>query len=142
MTHHPRLLRTAPLPGETTSSLICRLASRYGPEAKALRTCRHGRNHRPGHGGGSARADAEVLPNTAGRQHLAGPCRVGEDPPARALPSWAQEDAELPAEEKDGVPAAPWRTGGAVADPVAFGCRLCTARRTGTVLRAVRHMPR
>ncbi|WP_229758432.1 DNA-binding protein [Peterkaempfera bronchialis] len=34
-----------------------------------------------------------------------------------------------------------WRIGGAVAGPVAFGCRLCTARRTGTALRAVRYAP-
>lgn len=37
---------------------------------------------------------------------------------------------------------AAWRTGGAVAGPVAFGCRLCTARRTGAAGRAVLYAPR
>ncbi|MGW3956972.1 DNA-binding protein [Streptomyces sp. NPDC004752] len=140
MTHHPGLLRTAPLQGETTSSLICRIASRYGMEAKALRSCWQWRNYPPGHDGGGARADAEVLLNAAGRQLLAGLCGVEKDVLARALPSWAQEDSKLSA-GKNGVPAA-WRTGGAVAGPVAFGCRLCAARRTGTTVRVVRYAPR
>ncbi|WP_329618489.1 hypothetical protein [Streptomyces sp. S465] len=136
----PGIFRVAPLSGETTSSLICRIASRYGLEAKVLRSCWHWRNYQPGHGGGGARADAEVLLNAAGRQRLAGLCGVKEDVLARALPSWAREDSKLPAEE-DGVPAAAWRIGGAVAGPVAFGCRLCTARRTGTAVRMVRYAP-
>ncbi|MEU1312466.1 DNA-binding protein [Streptomyces cinnamoneus] len=141
MIHHPGLLRTAPLQGETTSSLICRIASRYGMEAKALRSCWHWRNHQPKHEGGACRADAEVLLNAAGRQRLAGLCGMEEDVLARALPSWEEEDAKLPA-EKDGVPAAAWRIGGSVAGPVAFGCRLCAARRTGTAVRVVRYAPR
>ncbi|MFI6936760.1 DNA-binding protein [Streptomyces sp. NPDC050287] len=141
MTHHPGLLRTAPLQGETTSSLICRIAGRYGMEAKALRSYWQWRNYPPGHDGGGARADAEVLLNTAGQEVLAELCGVEEDVLARALPSWGQEDAKLSA-GKNGVPAAAWRTGGAVAGPVAFGCRLCAARRTGTAVRVVRYTPR
>ncbi|MEU6950230.1 DNA-binding protein [Streptomyces sp. NPDC046316] len=141
MTLHPGLLRTAPLQGETISSLICRIASRYGMEAKALRSCWKWRNHQPAHGGGGARGDAEVLLNAAGRQLLEGLCGVEEDVLARALPSWGQEDAKLPATE-DGVPTAAWRIGGAVAGPVAFGCRLCAARRTGMEVRVVRYAPR
>ncbi|MFH9015555.1 hypothetical protein ACH4C6_29815 [Streptomyces sp. NPDC017943] len=40
--------------------------------------------------------------------------------------------------------AIPWGCGGSVAlaGPVAFGCRLCTARRTGQALRALRYTPR
>ncbi|MEW2498695.1 DNA-binding protein [Streptomyces nodosus] len=141
MPQHPVLLRTAPLQGETTSSLICRIASRYGLEAKVLRSYWQWRNYPPGHDGGGARADAEVLLNTAGWQLLAGLCGVEEDVLARALPSWGQEDARLSA-GKNGGPTAAWRTGGAVAGPVAFGCRLCTARRTGTAVRVVRYTPR
>ncbi|MFB7459215.1 DNA-binding protein [Streptomyces sp. NPDC056188] len=141
MTHLPGLLRTAPLQRETTSSLICRIASRYGMEAKVLRSCWQWRNYPPGHEGGGARADAELLLNAAGRQLLAGMCGVEEDVLARALPSWGQKDAKLSA-GRNGVPAAAWRTGGAVAGPVAFGCRLCTAGRTGTAVRAVRYTPR
>ncbi|MFB7311861.1 DNA-binding protein [Streptomyces sp. NPDC056192] len=136
----PGLLRTAPLHGETTLSLICRIASRYGLEVKALRSCWHWRNHQPKHEGGTCRADVEVLLNAAGRQLLAGLCGVEEGVLARALPSWGQKGAKLPAEE-GGVPTAAWRIGGAVAGPVAFGCRLCTARRTGTVVRVVRYAP-
>ncbi|WP_069766713.1 DNA-binding protein [Streptomyces sp. LUP30] len=82
-----------------------------------------------------------MLLNAAGRQHLAALCGVEEDVLARALPSWGQEDAKLSA-GKNAVPAAAWRTGGAIAGPVAFGCRLCAARRTGTAVRVVRYAPR
>ncbi|MFG3013779.1 DNA-binding protein [Streptomyces cinerochromogenes] len=40
------------------------------------------------------------------------------------------------------VAQARWRTAGAVVGPAAFACRLCTARRTGLVVRAVRYVPR
>lgn len=141
MPHHPGLLRTAPLQGETTSSLMYRVASRYGLEATALRSGWTWRNHQPRHGSGPARADAEVLLNAAGRQLLAGLCGVEEEVLGRALPSWAREDPKLPGEE-DAVPAAAWRIAGTVAGPVAFGCRLCTARRTGTPVRVVRYARR
>ncbi|WP_432246630.1 DNA-binding protein [Streptomyces sanyensis] len=140
MTHHPGFLRTAPLQEETTSSLICRIAGRYGMEEKVLRACWKWRNYPPGHEGGGARADAEVLLNEAGRQLLAGMSGVEEDVLARALPSWGKGDARLRAEDDD--PVGLWRTGGAVAGPVAFGCRLCTARRSGAAMRVVRYAPR
>ncbi|TVL87356.1 DNA-binding protein [Streptomyces sp. SAJ15] len=139
--HPPGHLRTAPLQGETTSSLICRVASRYGLEAKVLRSCWHWCNPQPKRDGGGARPDADVLLNAAGRQLLAGLCGVREDVLARALPSWGQEDARLGVKE-DGVPAAAWRIGGAVVGPAAFGCRLCAARRTGTAVQVVRYAPR
>lgn len=82
------------MPRETTSSLIYRIASRYGLKAKALRSCWRWRNHRPKHEGGTCRADAEVLLNAAGRQLLAGLCGVEEGVLARALPSWGREDAD------------------------------------------------
>lgn len=40
------------------------------------------------------------------------------------------------------MPTAAWRIGGAGAGPGAFGCRLCAARRTATVVRVVRYAPR
>ncbi|MFJ9720985.1 hypothetical protein ACIRPQ_34475 [Streptomyces sp. NPDC101213] len=109
-------------------------------EPKVLRACWKWRNYPPGHEGGGARADAEVLLNAAGRQLLAGICGVDEGVLARALPSWEEEDAKLRAE--DGDPVGLWRIAGAVAGPVAFGCRLCTARRTGAAVRVVRYAPR
>ncbi|AGS66849.1 hypothetical protein [Streptomyces collinus] len=140
MIRNPVLLRTAPLQGETTSSLICRVARRYGMEAKVLRACWKWRNYPLGHEGGGARADAEVLLNAAGRQLLVGMCGVEEGVLARTLPSWGEEDAKLRAEAGD--PVGLWRVGGAVAGPVTFGCRLCTARRTGAAVRVVRYAPR
>lgn len=80
-----------------------------------------------------------MLLNATGRQLLTDMCGVEEDVLARALPSWEEGDAKLRAEAGD--PVGLWRIGGAVAGPVAFGCRLCTARRTGTAVRAVRYVP-
>ncbi|GGM24101.1 hypothetical protein GCM10010129_80630 [Streptomyces fumigatiscleroticus] len=139
--HRGSIFHTAPLPGETTASLISRIAGRYGLETKALRSVWQWRNYRPRHQNGGARADAEVLLNAAGRRVLAALCGTGEDVLARALPSWGQEDAKLAAQE-DGTAQALWRTGGAVVGPAAFGCRLCTARRTGAAVRVVRYAPR
>ncbi|MFF8974901.1 hypothetical protein [Streptomyces sp. NPDC014995] len=134
------IFRVAPLPGETTFSLLCRVAAHYGTEAKTLRSCWQWRNYQPRHEGGGARADGEVLLNAAERHHLSTMCGVGHELLARALPSWEEEDAKLPAGE-DAAPAAAWRTGGAVAGPVAFSCRLCATRRTGTAVRVVRYAP-
>lgn len=47
MTPYLGLLRTAPLLGETTSSLIYRVASRYGMQAKVMRACWKWRNYPP-----------------------------------------------------------------------------------------------
>jgi hypothetical protein len=134
------VFRVAPIAGETAPSLIGRIAVRYGMEANVLRACWKWRNYPPGHEGGGSRADAEVLLNGAGRQLLVGMCGVEEDVLARALPSWAEEDAKLRAEAGD--PVGLWRIGGAVAGPVGFGCRLCTARRTGAAVQVVRYAPR
>ncbi|WP_426558384.1 DNA-binding protein [Streptomyces sp. WG5] len=109
-------------------------------EAKVLRACWRWRNYPPVHEGGGARADAEVLLNAAGRQLVVGMCGVEEEALARALPSWGKEDAKLRAGAGD--PVGLWRTGGAVAGPVAFGCRLCAGRRTGASVRVVRYTPR
>ncbi|MET7695124.1 TniQ family protein [Streptomyces sp. NPDC005483] len=135
------VFRLPPVSGETTASLVCRLAARYGLEAKTLRSNWQWRNSPPRHESGDARADAEVLLNAAGRRLLALLCGVEQDVLARALPSWGQQDAKLPA-APDAEPAAAWRIGGALAGPVAFGCRLCTARRTGTAARVVRYAAR
>ncbi|MFF7977380.1 DNA-binding protein [Streptomyces sp. NPDC007905] len=82
-----------------------------------------------------------MLLNTAGQQMLTRLCGVGQDVLARALPTWGQQDAKLPA-APDAEPAAAWRIGGALAGPVAFGCRLCTVRRTGAADRVVRYTAR
>ncbi|GGZ30560.1 hypothetical protein GCM10010300_86470 [Streptomyces olivaceoviridis] len=121
---------------KTTFSMICRVAGRYGVPETALRSQWQWHGSRPGHPGGGARADAEVVLNAAGRQVLAGLCGVDGAVMARALPSWEHGDAALEGGGA-GKPAAVWRVGGAVAGPVAFGCRLCAARRTGVPVRWV-----
>ncbi|MQS98799.1 DNA-binding protein [Streptomyces jumonjinensis] len=134
------VLRIAPLPQETTASLIGRVAACYGLETSSLRSIWKWRSQQPRHESGAPRADADVLLNAGGRRLLVQLCGVEEGVLARALPSCGLEDARLPAEE-DEAPTAVWRVGGVLAGPVAFGCRLCTARRTGAGVRAVRYMP-
>ncbi|WP_327726187.1 TniQ family protein [Streptomyces sp. NBC_00487] len=136
------VLRTVPLAGELTASLISRVAARYGlPTAGVLRlwTCR---NSPARHDGGGARADAEVVLNGAGRGVLAELCRVEPKVLARALPAFTMDDPKISTGREAGVAQARWRAAGTMAGPAAFGCRLCTARRTGQALRAVRYLPR
>jgi hypothetical protein len=137
---HAGVFRIAPLGRETTSSLICRIAHRYGLQEGALRPYWQWRNAPPPRAGGGGPADAEVLLNRAGQEVLAQLCGVGRDVLARALPSWACRDGKLAGRRQ--TSAAVWRSAGAVVGPVAFGCRLCTARRTGAAVRVVRYTPR
>lgn len=136
------VLRTVPLAGELTASLIDRVADRYGlPAAGVLRlwTCR---NSPARHDGGGVRADAEVVLNEAGRAVLAELCGVQAVVLARALPAFTVDDPKIGTGREAAVAQARWRAAGAVAGPAAFGCRLCTARRTGAAVRAVRYLPR
>ncbi|MET9452908.1 DNA-binding protein [Streptomyces cinerochromogenes] len=135
-------LRIVPLAGELTASLIHRAAARYSlPAAGVLRlwACR---NSPVRHEGGGVRADAEVVLNEAGRGALAEPCGTGYEVLARALPGFTVDDPKISTGREAGVPQARWRAAGAVVGPAAFGCRLCTARRTGQAVRAVRYLPR
>lgn len=131
-----------PLKRETTWSMICRIADRYGQEPSCLLGHWRWRNHQPRHPGGALRADAEVLLSPMGRTALAGLCKVDEETLRHALPSWDSNEDELSAQEEADAPQALWRAGGAVVGPVAFGCRLCTARRTGQLVRTVRYAER
>ncbi|MFF0143073.1 DNA-binding protein [Streptomyces sp. NPDC005227] len=134
-----RVFRLSPLEGELTSSFLHRITARYGMRAQALRPWWQWRSSPPRHGSGGVRADADVLLNAAGRHVLAGLCGARMDVLAWALPSFGHQDAELAAETD--MATALWRMGGTVAGPAAFGCRLCTARRTAVVVRAVRYAP-
>ncbi|MER5385961.1 hypothetical protein ABT040_37910 [Streptomyces sp. NPDC002688] len=85
-------LRTVPLAGELTSSLIARAAARYGlPAADVVRlwTCR---NSPARHEGDGVRADAELLLNEAGQRVLAGLYGVQPAVLARALPAFTVDD--------------------------------------------------
>ncbi|MEU8894197.1 hypothetical protein [Streptomyces sp. NPDC048442] len=133
-------MRVSPA-GETTFPYLCRIAAAYGLEEKALLSCWKGVGQRPRHEGGAWRWDAEVLLNAAGRRALVGLGSATEGALERALPSWGREDPKLGAQQ-DVVERALWRVGGAVVGAVAFGCRLCTARRTGGPVRVVRYAAR
>ncbi|AQW56242.1 DNA-binding protein [Streptomyces hygroscopicus] len=132
-------MRTVPLAGELTASLINRVADRYGlPAAGVLRlwTCR---NSPTRHDGGRVRADAEVVLNEAGRRVLAELCGVEPQVLARALPTFTVDEPKISSGREAAVAQVRWRAAGAVAGPAAFACRLCTAGRTG---QAVRYAPR
>lgn len=60
-----------PLSGETTWSLMYRLAARYGQEPSCLLSHWRWKNHQPRHPGGALRADAEVLLSPVGQAVLA-----------------------------------------------------------------------
>ncbi|MFJ3307145.1 TniQ family protein [Streptomyces sp. NPDC086549] len=132
-----RALRTVPLAGETTASLIHRIAARYGltlRDVLHLWTCRNSPARHDD--GGGVRADAELVLNPAGRQVLAELCRVAPEVLA------ARFAGLLGGRRRDHY----WQGGrggaGAVVGPASFGCRLCTARRTGEAVRVVRYAPR
>lgn len=100
------------------------------------------KNHQPRHPGGALRADAEVLFSPAGRTVLEGLSGASGETLRRALPSWDNEENGLCGPDATGTALALWRVGGAVVRPVAFGCRLCAARRTGLAVRVVRYAER
>ncbi|WP_230424323.1 TniQ family protein [Streptomyces radicis] len=131
-------MHVAPLAGETAWSYLGRVAARYGMDPSALLGQWAWVNHRPQADGGGVRPDGEILFNPAGQQLLA---RVGGAAPAslaRALPSWARGPADV-AEAGEPEPLARWRVASAAGGPVAFGCRLCVARRTGRADAVVRY---
>ncbi|MGW0846759.1 DNA-binding protein [Streptomyces sp. NPDC002787] len=136
------VLRTVPLDGELTSSLINRVAARYRlPASSVLRlwTCR---NSVARHDGGGIRADAEIILNEAGRESLAELCGVKREVLTHALPAFAVDDPKISTGREAGVVQARWRVASTAAGVAAYGCQPCTARRTGQALRAVRYVPR
>ncbi|MBT2472580.1 DNA-binding protein [Streptomyces sp. ISL-66] len=135
------MLRIAPVTSETTWSLICRVAGRYGQDPNWLLGHWHWKNDRPRHPDGTPRADAEALLDQAGRSVLVGLCGIDEEALGRALPAW-QGTGQPAKQQTSGVPGALWRVAGTDMKPVAFGCRLCTARRTGQAVCVVRYAER
>jgi len=135
------VLRIAPLQGETTWSLLGRVAARYGISAADLRTSWEWRNHPPRLPGssGGVRPDAEVLLDHAGQHLLAAMCRTDPSTLERALPTWAGGPAAFSEPSPDGRPQARWQVGAAAHGPVAYTCRLCTARRTGQQTAAMQY---
>ncbi|WP_353850171.1 transposase [Streptomyces phaeoluteigriseus] len=136
VTPPPGLLRTAPLQGETTSSLIGRIASRYGIEAKVLRSCWHWRNYQPGHDGGGARADAEVLLNAAGTAAPGRPVRrhrrrAGAGVPSTSPPAPSSPPSCAPARPKPSTRPCCWRRWPSRTPPAPPGPTSCAWTTTG-----------
>jgi hypothetical protein len=141
----PSALRVAPVAGETTFSYLSRLAGRYGMEPGMLLPWWTWTGSRPRDEAGP-RDDAEVLLNPAGRQLLARLGGVDEQDLVRALPAFG--DDPQPASPGrpgkaagSGKPAGWWKVASAGPHgPVAYGCRLCTAARTGHDTVVVRYV--
>ncbi|MFE2944907.1 hypothetical protein ACFXKG_38610 [Streptomyces sp. NPDC059255] len=131
-------LRTGPLAGELTSSLIGRVAGRYGMERSevlAQWSLTESPTRHPG--GGGVRADGEVVLNKAGRRVLAELCGVESRVLARALPAYVVAGVA-----EDAVARGRWRAAQTVAGPAVFGCRSCAALRTGQAVSSVLYRPR
>jgi hypothetical protein len=125
------VLRVSAVEGETAWSYLSRVAARYGMEPSALLGQWAWVNQRPQADGGGVRPDAEILFNHAGQQQLAQIGGAGPASMARSLPAWTGGPSEFGERAGDHQPMAKWRVASTVGGPVAFGCRLCTARRTG-----------
>ncbi|MET8418139.1 TniQ family protein [Streptomyces sp. NPDC005098] len=140
----PAVLRVAPVAGETTWSYLSRLACRYGMEPAALLPWWIWTGSRPRDDLGP-RNDTEVLLNPAGRQLLARLGGVSEHDLARALPAFGDEPQsgtpDRPGESAgSGRPAGRWKVASAGPHgPVANGCALCAAARTGRDAMVVRY---
>ncbi|WP_436950024.1 hypothetical protein [Streptomyces sp. SudanB52_2052] len=135
------VLRTVPLAGELTASLISRVAARYGlPTAGVLRlwTCR---NSPARHDGGGARADAEVVLNGTGRHVLAELCRVEPKVLAHALPAFTMDDPKICTGREAEEAQARWRAAGTVAVRPRSAAGCAPRGAPGQALRAVRYLP-
>jgi ATP/maltotriose-dependent transcriptional regulator MalT len=112
-------LRIAPLPAETTWSLLGRVAARYGMSATDLRTAWEWRNHPPrSPGTGGMRPDAEVLLDPAGQNLLTAMCRTHPSTLQRALPTWTNNPALFTTPVTDERPRGRWQSGAAAHGPV------------------------
>ncbi|MBM9506789.1 TniQ family protein [Streptomyces sp. KK5PA1] len=131
--------------GETTWSYLSRLACRYGMEPAALLPWWTWSGSRPRDDLGP-RDDAEVLLNPAGWQLLAQLGGVSERDLARALPAFNDEPQSGTPDRTgetagSGRPAGRWKVASAGEHgPVAYGCALCTAARTGQDTAVVRYV--
>ncbi|MFD7283805.1 transposase [Streptomyces sp. NPDC059862] len=123
------VLRVTPVQGETTWSFLHRVAAAYGLQAHDLTGW--WRWVTPVFLRRGLRPDGEVLLNAVAQEQLASWCRVPGGRLARALPTWAYGSAALAGHGGDGQAWARWRVGATRWGPVAFGCRLCAARRGG-----------
>ncbi|MBD0737468.1 hypothetical protein BGM09_29920 [Streptomyces sp. CBMA29] len=142
------MLRVAPVAGETTWSYLSRIAGRYGMEPAALLPWWTWTGSRPRDDLGP-RDDAEILLNPAGQQRLAQLGGVSERALVQALPAFTGEplppapgSPALRGEAADsGRPAGRWKVASAGEHgPVAYGCALCTAVRSGQDSVVVRYV--
>ncbi|MET9618136.1 hypothetical protein [Kitasatospora indigofera] len=117
------------------------MAARYAVDVGDLRPLWVWMNQAPRSPGTTGiRTDAEILLNRAGQDVLARLCRVDQRSLERALPTWAQGPQAFREPAEDALLAlARWQLGSAAHGPVAYGCRPCTARRTGQAQAVMRY---
>ncbi|WP_329331169.1 hypothetical protein OG866_44555 [Streptomyces sp. NBC_00663] len=146
------VLRVAPLDGETTWSYLCRLAAGYWMGSGSLLGWWQQTNPRPRLCKGSPGTVLEVLFDPAGQELLARLSGIPQSVLARSLPSWSQGPGAFGPDIR--VRCGPGRRGpGGLGEgrmrwqharalgPVAIACQLCTARRSGRPVLAVRYLP-
>ncbi|MEU1203666.1 TniQ family protein [Streptomyces sp. NPDC005813] len=90
----PVLLRIAPVSGETTWSLLRRVAAAYGMHPDQILGHFAVTGSRPRHKGGTVRSDAELLLNGGGRRMLAKLSGADQDVLDRALPASPYDQAK------------------------------------------------
>ncbi|MEU5403891.1 TniQ family protein [Streptomyces sp. NPDC005963] len=141
----PTAFRVPPVAAETTWSYMSRLARHYGMNPAAPLPWGTWAGSRPRDESGP-RDDAEVLLSPAGRQLLAQLGGVSEHDLARALPALNDEPQSGTPDRtgetaESGRPAGRWKVASAGPHgPVAYGCALCTAARTGRDAVVVRYV--
>ncbi|WP_369253709.1 Helicase associated domain protein [Streptomyces sp. R35] len=128
-----------PVRGETTWSFLHRVAVCYGLEVGELLAWGWWQWVNPVAQSRGRRPDGDVLLSSAAQAQVAAWSGIPATHLARALPSWAAGPASF-AERATGEQGwARWRVGVQEWGPVSFGCRLCTARRSGRGQRVWRY---
>ena len=124
-------LLVSPATGETTASYLSRIAGRYGMDPSALLAWWQWTGSRPRDASGGFRDDAEVLLNISGQQLLAQLTGIEPQDLVRALPAFVDGPQAMDG-PTEGAARGRWQVASSGAHgPVAYGCRLCTAARTG-----------
>ncbi|WP_328687999.1 helicase associated domain-containing protein [Streptomyces phaeochromogenes] len=128
-----------PVQGETTWSFLHRVAACYGVEVSGLQAWGWWQWVNPIARSSSRRPDGEVLLNAVAQAQVAAWCGTPAIHLAWALPSWMAGPAAFGEQTGEEQAWARWRVGAREWGPVSFGCRLCTARRSGRAQRVWRY---
>lgn len=125
-----------PVQGETTWSFLHRVAVSYGLEVSELLAWGWWQWVNPVIRSRGCRPDGDVLLNVTAQARVAAWSGVPVTHLARAFPSWTAGPASFGERAFADQGWARWRVGAQAWGPVSFGCRLCTARHSGSAQRA------